>query len=116
MGVDVTRRFGTHGSFRQNPGRVALSADEATVSGHVVLERVQARGEVRFMRARLGGLFSCAHGAFENPGGIALSADGITVNGNAFLSDWYDAKGAVRFEYPTIKGDLHGMLISKACL
>ncbi len=58
------------------------------------------------MRGRLGGLFSCAHGAFENPGGIALSADGITVNGNAFLSDWYSAKGAVRFEYATIKGDL----------
>jgi len=33
------------------------------------------------MRAKLGGLFSCDHGAFENPGGIALSADGITVNG-----------------------------------
>jgi len=95
--------FGTR-SFRKNPGRVALSADEATVSGHVVLERVQARGKVRFMRARLGGLFSCDHGAFENPGGIALSADGITVN--AFLSDWYSAKGAVRFEYATIKGDL----------
>jgi hypothetical protein len=76
----------------------------------------KARGEVRFMRTRLGGLFSCAHGAFENPGGIALSADGSTVNGNAFLSDWYSAKGAVRFEYATIKGDLHGMLISKACL
>jgi hypothetical protein len=59
---------------------------------------------VRFTRARLGGLFSCAHGAFENPGGIALSADGITVN--AFLSDWYSAKRAVRFEYATIKGDL----------
>jgi hypothetical protein len=28
----------------------------------------------------------------------------ITVN--AFLSDWYSAKGAVRFEYATIKGDL----------
>jgi hypothetical protein len=35
---------------------------------------------------------------------------------NAFLSDWYSAKEAVRFEYATIKGDLHGMLISKACL
>jgi hypothetical protein len=104
MGVDVTRRFGTR-SFRKNPGRVALSADEATVSGHVVLERVQGQGRSALhARQARGGLFSCAHGAFENPGAIALSADGITVN--AFLSDWYSAKGAVRFEYATIKGDL----------
>jgi hypothetical protein len=67
----------------------------------------KATREVRFIRARLGGLFYCAHGAFENPDGIALSADGITVNGNAFLSDWFSAKGAVRFDNATIKGDLH---------
>jgi hypothetical protein len=78
-GGSVLTEFSTKSRSRR------IIADEATVSGHVVLERVQGQGRSALHAARLGGLFSCAHGAFENPGGIALSADGITVNGKTLF-------------------------------
>ncbi len=65
-----------------------------------------AKGEVRLLGAKIGGIFSCIDGTFSNERGNALSADRIKVDGNVFLQDKFDATGEVRLLGAKIGGHL----------
>ncbi|MGH8899996.1 MAG: hypothetical protein ACRDZ4_23920 [Egibacteraceae bacterium] len=90
----------------------ALTAEGITVEGDVWLSGdenscFEAVGEVRLVRARIGGL-NCAGGSFTNPEGKALNAGGITVNGDmrpvGDSTARFQANGEVTLRGATIHG------------
>jgi len=84
-----------------------LNAQGAEVKGTVFLNKgFQAKGEVRFSSAQIGGQLICAGGHLENAEGHALSAEGIQVQGDVFLAGGFQAKGAVSLAGALIGGDL----------
>lgn len=82
----------------------ALHADRIDVRGSVFLtDGFLAKGEVRFLGAKVGGMFACRGGTFSHPEALsdqeakALSTDGMYVRGDVFLTDGFRASGEVRF-------------------
>jgi len=92
----------------------ALSADGIDVKGILYLrDGFHAEGEVRLLRAHIGGDLDCVGGRFTNPakkglatGGKALSADRAVVEGGVFLRNGFWAEGEVRLPGARIAGDL----------
>jgi hypothetical protein len=77
------------------------------VKGGVFLQNdFRAQGQVRLLRAEIGGVLSCICGAFENPKGDALSCDGMRVQGDVFMRNGFQAKGEVRLPGAEIDGQL----------
>jgi hypothetical protein len=80
-GAEVGGRLYCVGGSFGNEGGTALNADDAKISGDVILGGgFSARGVVRLYDATVGNLV-CAGGQFKNPGGFALVADRVTVRG-----------------------------------
>jgi len=136
-GIFLRSRFGANGGVRLLGGKVggnldcnagsfvndagdALSADGIDVRGNIFLRsgfsakgkvRFSAKGEVRFLGAKVGGTLDCSEGSFEkgsfeNATGKALSADGIDVKGSILLRSDFSAKGEVRLLGANVGGDL----------
>jgi len=82
-----------------------LKADRLEARGAVFLRRVEAKGEVRMLGARIGGDLSCTGGRFENASGKALFADRLEARGGVYLKK-VRAKGEVRLLGARIGGDL----------
>ena len=96
----------------------ALSCDQADIRGSVFLRRragtvgedgrFHALGDVRFLSARIGGVFDCGGGQFEiTEGDSALYLDGAEIKGDVLLNDGFSAKGAVRLLTSVISGNLY---------
>jgi sRNA-binding regulator protein Hfq len=84
-----------------------LNADSMQVSCSVFLRNgFKAEGEVRLLRASIGGNLECDNSQFDNPTGMSLSADGIQVSGGVFLRNGFKAQGEVRFHAASIGVDL----------
>ncbi len=76
----------------ENGRAIAINAEGMTV-GDVLLGKAldascnpvggpfTAKGEVRLVRANIGGVLGCTGGEFENAGAIAINAEGMTVGG-----------------------------------
>jgi len=106
-GLTVEGALVLSGAWLENPNGNALSADGMTVEGSVFLnEGFHATGEVRLLRARIGGQLNCRGAWLENPNGNALSADRMTVEGSVFLDEGFHATGEVRLLGARIGGQL----------
>lgn len=93
------------GSSFDNPGEVALYADNAEVKGRVFLRRkFKAVGGVRLVTAVISGDLDCEDGSFSNKGDIALDAAGAELKGRVFLRKGFAAVGEVRLLLCTIGG------------
>jgi hypothetical protein len=93
-----------------------IMADGLAVKHDVFLSRgFIANGEVRQLRAQIGGDLVCDAGSFMNEDGRALSADGAVIKGSVFLTkgstaQWtgtpFTAKGEVNLNLAQIDGRL----------
>ncbi|MEI4232391.1 hypothetical protein [Roseovarius sp. D22-M7] len=83
-----------------------LQADRLEARGGVFLRRVEAKGEVRLVGARIGGNLECVRARLENADGIALHADGLEALGSVFLRNNFQSYGEVRLLGARIGGDL----------
>jgi hypothetical protein len=91
-----------------------IGADGVTVRGNLFLRYgFQAEGEVRLLRARIGGDLDCTNAKFTNridggrpEHGKALSADGAVVGGTVYLEHGFQAIGHVSFRGARIAGQL----------
>jgi hypothetical protein len=82
-----------------------ISADGVRVQGDVFLRKLEAKGELRFLGAQIGGDFDCSGGSLTAEGN-ALSADKANISGNIFLREGFSCSGKVRFLGAQIGGDL----------
>lgn len=57
----------------------------------------EARGEVRFLGAKIGADLDCVNSTFTNPGSVALDCNGIVVAGSVHLKAGFKANGEVWF-------------------
>ena len=83
----------------------SLNAQGAEISGNVFLRGTEAKGEVSFASAQIGGQLSCEGATFENENGDALNAEGAEIRGHVSL-DGTTAKGEVHFLGAQIGGQL----------
>jgi len=103
LGAKIGGNLDCSGGTFENAGKdekekkFALSADGAEVRGAIFLrEGFHAKGAVRLLGAKIGGVLDCSGGTFENEGKDALSADGAEVHGGLFLRQSFRAQGVVR--------------------
>ncbi len=102
-----------------NEGGIALDADRLNVGGDVFLctgswgggeglpaTGFRAAGEVKLVRAKIGGSLDCTGGRFVNPGMVALHAAGLRVEGNILLSAGFMAEGEVDLLGAALGGNL----------
>ncbi|MCB1402580.1 MAG: hypothetical protein KDJ81_07225 [Rhodobacteraceae bacterium] len=89
----------------------ALVVDRVCAGGDMFLRRVDARGEVRLLGAKIGGNLECDGATFRaekdaqgNPR-EAFSADWLEVGGNVSL-EYVEATGEMRLAYVKIGGNL----------
>jgi hypothetical protein len=79
------------------PGRFALMAARMTIDGVMFCrDGFTAHGEVRLIRARIGGFLDCSGARLSNPNANALSAYGLHVGQDIFC-DALNADGQVNF-------------------
>lgn len=83
-----------------------LKASGAIFTGSMFLRDVEAKGEVSFKGAAIGGDLDCEGAHFSNQGGTALTANGTKIEGSVFLNDGFKAKGEVDLSFATIRGNL----------
>src|SRR5215211_4216402 len=106
IGARIDGQLSCVGATLSNEGGLALSADQAEISGGVFLnDGFIATGAVRLLDARIGGL-ECANATLSNKGGDALDADGAEITGGVFLGRRFSATGAVRLLAARIGGQL----------
>ncbi len=75
----------------------ALLGNTARVSGALRLHGVRVRGQLRLLKAELGGAVLLGRGArLHNPGGVALLADGAALGGGLLLQDGTEVAGEIR--------------------
>jgi hypothetical protein len=75
----------------------ALLGNTARISGALRLQGAQVQGQVRLLRAEVGGAVLLGHGArLHLPGGVALLADGATLGGGLLLQDGSEVAGEIR--------------------
>jgi sRNA-binding regulator protein Hfq len=130
LGAQIQGDLSCHGGNFENPVQEevpesgkALSADGAVIKGSVFLNsfnaegdmevRFSAKGEVRFLGARIGGNLACIGATFQNPpkigvqnSGTALNAERVAVDGHIFLRNGFDATGDVKLLGAQIGGGL----------
>lgn len=82
----------------------SLSADRLLARGDVFLRGITSAGEIRFLRAQLGGDLDC-EGAWLKSTGYALSADRLSARGSIFLSG-ISAVGEIRLAGAQVGGNL----------
>ena len=104
------------GIFKKGDGHEAkaLSAKRARIDGSVYLRKAdgrhhpegktgfEAKGEVNFVDAKIGGSLECHGGKFLNPGGNALYCSRADVAGSVFLHKGFTAEGEVVFRSASI--------------
>src|SRR5215211_6462457 len=106
IGARIDGQLSCVGATLSNEGGLALSADQAEISGGVFLnDGFIATGAVRLLDARIGGL-ECANATLSNKGGDALDADGAEITGGVFLGRRFSATGAVGLFGARIGGQL----------
>lgn len=99
----------TGGKF-SSEGRYALCAASLRIKGSVLLrrkpepppDRFEAKGEVNFTGATIGGDLDCEGGHFSNSDGDALQAQGAVVDGSVILRDGFRADGVVTLRGSTV--------------
>jgi len=107
IGARIDGQLSCVGATLSNEGGLALSADQAEISGGVFLnDGFIATGAVRLLDARIGGL-ECANATLSNKGGDALAADRAEITGSVFLGGGFSATGAVRLQGARIGGELY---------
>ncbi len=82
-----------------------VTADGLRTRGTVFLRGLEAKGEVRFPGARIGGDLDCSRATLTAEGD-ALSADGAKIAGGVFLREKFSCSGSIRFLGVKIGGDL----------
>lgn len=110
-----------------NSGNTSLDAERISVKGNVFLcadswgddklEEVYflSEGEVKFIRAEIGGSFDCTGGHFSNDNKCALNAMHSEIYGNIFMRNGFISKGTVSLVGSTIGGNFEcnqGLFIS----
>lgn len=74
-----------------------LKGDRLTVLGGVFLRNeFFSTGEVRLLRANIGGTLSCRSSYFFNQNGCSINADGLIAKGGIFFNRGFISKGEVR--------------------
>src|SRR2546427_708235 len=88
-----------NGAILHASSGTALSADEASIAGHLLMSNgFKASGAVSLRKARIGGMLYCAHGLFDNSGGVAIAADDLEVAGHVMLNHGFKARGIVSLQ------------------
>ena len=109
IGADIGGQLSIQRGTLDNRDGIALSADQATIGGGVLLDMgFSARGEVSLIGADIGGRLSVRGGTLDNPDGIALSAEQATIRGGVFLDLGFSARGEVSLHGADIRGALNG--------
>jgi hypothetical protein len=86
-GAHIGGQFNCTQAVFTKPDRTTLTADQLTVDGSMVLEKVRCIGELRMLNAHIGGQLNFSQAVLSNPNGRALSADGVTVDAGMFLDE-----------------------------
>jgi hypothetical protein len=80
-----------------------IIADGSIVKSSVFLrDGFEARGETRFVGARIGGNLECSSALISNPAGYSLNAYGLEVDGSVLLCDGFRSEGEVYLSDATI--------------
>jgi hypothetical protein len=103
-----------HNPRSQAPGSgIALNADGINVAGSVMLRGLQAEGELRMPRAKVGADIDCGGATVRNPfswGPVgspsAMNMEGSAVGGNVVLNNKFRAIGYVTLRGAQITGQL----------
>ncbi len=84
----------------------ALLGNTARISGALRLHGVQVQGQVRLLKAEVGGAVLLGHGArLHHPGGVALLADGAALGG-LLLQGGSEVTGEIRLLGAKLGGDV----------
>jgi hypothetical protein len=83
----------------------SLALDGARIEGSVVMDRLQASGEVRLLRARIGGDLNC-NGAVLQTTEVALMAQAARIRGDVRLGARFRSAGRVVLRGAKIEGDV----------
>ncbi len=94
------------GEFHRNNSKYPLSADGIIVKGGIFFRKSKARGEIRFINAKVEGGIEFDGSNFDNLGGIALNAHKLSTQGNLFLRNKFIATGSIILNASTINGEL----------
>ncbi len=92
-------------SLRNCKAEHGITADNLRVQSSLFLRKLEAKGELRFPGAQIGGDLDCA-GATLTAEGNALSADRASIAGNVFLKEKFSCSGEIRLLGAQIGGDL----------
>lgn len=84
----------------------AFNGDGLRVNGNLILNKIEAYGEMRLTGAQVDGDIESAGGKFVSYGFDAIYADRLRVLGNIFFSDGFNAEGIVRLPRAEIGSDL----------
>ena len=124
-GAKIGGNLELDGASLANQDGHALSADGADITGSVFMSateehRFEAKGEVRFLGAKIGGNLNFAGAVLLNPNGNALNSNGANISGDALLrasaNHVFEATGTVRLLGARIAGSLEieGAILSNA--
>jgi hypothetical protein len=113
LGATIGGQLSCIGARFSNAGNVCFVSDGATINGSVFFgvdeeHRFEAKGQMRFLGASLGGSVDFAGTLLSNPGGECLSFDAAKIRGDVFFrarKDYsFEAEGLIRFTGTTIEG------------
>ena len=111
IGGDLHCSGGVFQNREEDGSGVALSCNNAEVSGNVILATgFRSEGAVSFSGAKIGGGLNCRKGTFVNRTsdgtGRALNFENAQIEENVLLRDGFSAEGQVRFYGSHLKRNL----------
>ncbi len=116
LGAQITGAFNASGALLNNPKGIALNFTRTDIRNSVFMtsdcnQRFEAKGELRFWIAQIGGQFALNGAYIDNKDGLALGLDGAVIRGNVFLvpadnGDRFTAIGEIRFVGTRIESNL----------
>ncbi len=109
---DLICTGGTFQNRSKDGSNVALSCDNAEISGNAALDTgFRSSGCVSFFGAKIGGALNCRGGKFINRTpdgeGQALTCGNATIEGDASFGGESSAEGEVRFYGAHVKGNFY---------
>jgi hypothetical protein len=84
---------------------VGIRADWVIVHGPLFFQRIESKGEIRLLGARIMGQLAC-NGAKLRAAVNALIADGAKISNGVFLTDGFESEGTIRLHGAEITGPL----------
>jgi hypothetical protein len=86
---------------------LSIDAQRLVCESQVFLrDGFEARGEVNFYSAQIGGDLDCSNGKFYNENGNALNCEKSKIDGSIFFNDGFEAKGNVNLSLSQIHYNL----------